>query len=50
MAHGHRSCVMSVEAFAPAIQAVTFSKPTLEDVFIQLTGHRFWESTDHAEL
>ncbi len=49
MAHGHTFVRDVVEAFAPVIQAVTFSKPTLEDVFIKLTGHRFWESTGHAE-
>jgi ABC-2 type transport system ATP-binding protein len=31
-----------VEAFADAIQAVTFGKPTLADVFIHLTGHPLW--------
>jgi ABC-2 type transport system ATP-binding protein len=31
-----------VEAFADAIQAVTFGKPTLADVFIHLTGHQLW--------
>jgi hypothetical protein len=25
------------------IEAVNLSKPTLEDVFIARTGHRFWE-------
>jgi len=49
IAHGHTFVRDVVEAFAPAIQAVTFSKPTLADVFIQLTGHRFWESEGHAE-
>ena len=49
IAHGHTFVRDVVEAFAPAIQAVTFSKPTLKDVFIQLTGHRFWESEGHAE-
>jgi ABC-2 type transport system ATP-binding protein len=49
IAHGHTFVRDVVEAFAPVIQAVTFSKPTLEDVFIKLTGHRFWESTGHAE-
>lgn len=44
MAHGHTFVRDVVEAFAADIQAVTFSKPTLEDVFIHLTGHRFWES------
>ena len=47
--HGHTFVRDVVEAFAPVIQAVTFSKPTLEDVFIKLTGHRFWESEGHAE-
>jgi len=49
MAHGHTFVRDVVEAFAPIIQAVTFSRPTLEDVFIHLTGHRFWESESHAE-
>jgi ABC-2 type transport system ATP-binding protein len=49
MAHGHTFVRDVVEAFAPIIQSVTFSRPTLEDVFIHLTGHRFWESESHAE-
>ncbi|MEE8200183.1 MAG: ABC transporter ATP-binding protein [Candidatus Acidoferrales bacterium] len=40
---GHRVITELVEAFPGQIQAVTLSKPTLEDVFIQKTGHRFWE-------
>jgi len=24
------------------VEAVTFGRPTLEDVFIHLTGHRLW--------
>jgi ABC-2 type transport system ATP-binding protein len=31
-----------VEAFPGDIRAVTFGKPTLEDVFVHLTGERFW--------
>ncbi|HVC98407.1 MAG TPA: ABC transporter ATP-binding protein [Pirellulales bacterium] len=31
------------EAFPGRIQSVTFGKPTLEDVFIARTGHRFWQ-------
>jgi ABC-2 type transport system ATP-binding protein len=42
--HGHAFVRDVVEAFAEDIQAVTFGKPTLEDVFIQLTGHRLWHS------
>jgi ABC-2 type transport system ATP-binding protein len=32
-----------VDAFPDLIEAVNLSKPTLEDVFIARTGHRFWE-------
>jgi len=31
-----------VEAFPGEIQSLSVSKPTLEDVFIHRTGHRFW--------
>jgi ABC-2 type transport system ATP-binding protein len=30
------------DTFAEQIDAITLAKPTLEDVFIQKTGHRFW--------
>jgi ABC-2 type transport system ATP-binding protein len=40
--HGHAFVRDVVDAFAEDIQAVTFGKPTLEDVFIHLTGHRLW--------
>ena len=30
-----------VDAFGDEIESVTFGKPTLEDVFVHLTGHRF---------
>lgn len=32
-----------VEAFGPRIESITLGKPTLEDVFIARTGHRFWQ-------
>lgn len=41
--HGHGFVRDVVEAFAENIQAVTFGKPTLEDVFIHLTGHQLWD-------
>jgi len=31
-----------VEAFPGIIEGVSVTKPSLEDVFIQRTGHRFW--------
>jgi ABC-2 type transport system ATP-binding protein len=30
-----------IEAFGAEIESITYGKPTLEDVFIHLTGHRF---------
>jgi ABC-2 type transport system ATP-binding protein len=47
MENGHRFITGLVEAFPGEIQAVSVSKPTLEDVFIHRTGHRFWtEATE----
>ena len=34
--------------FGDQIQAITLAKPTLEDVFIQKTGHRFWQEREEA--
>jgi ABC-2 type transport system ATP-binding protein len=39
---GHRFITDVVEAFPGEIDSVSVSKPTLEDVFIRRTGHRFW--------
>ncbi|MGH7931897.1 MAG: ABC transporter ATP-binding protein [Candidatus Binataceae bacterium] len=39
---GHEFVRDVVEAFGDEIESVTFGKPTLEDVFVQLTGHRFY--------
>lgn len=49
--NGHRFAAEVVEAFRGEIQSVSISKPTLEDVFITRTGHRFWtdETTDRLE-
>jgi ABC-2 type transport system ATP-binding protein len=40
---GHAFISQVVDAFPDLIEAVNLSKPTLEDVFIARTGHRFWE-------
>jgi len=40
--HGHRFIAEVAEAFPGEIQSISVSKPTLEDVFIHRTGHRFW--------
>jgi ABC-2 type transport system ATP-binding protein len=39
---GHLWVAKLVEAFPAEIQTITLGKPTLEDVFIDRTGHRFW--------
>jgi ABC-2 type transport system ATP-binding protein len=39
---GHRFVPDLVEAFPGEIQAISVSKPALEDVFIHRTGHKFW--------
>lgn len=38
----HRFVTNVVEAFPGEIEAVSIAKPSLEDVFIKRTGHRFW--------
>jgi ABC-2 type transport system ATP-binding protein len=40
--NGHRFIADVVEAFPGEIQAVSVSKPALEDIFIHRTGHKFW--------
>lgn len=47
IADGHTWIARIVEAFPGRIQAIRLGKPTLEDVFIARTGHRFWR--DRAE-
>lgn len=37
-----------VGAFPGRIRSVTYSRPTLEDVFIRKTGHHFWTSGEEA--
>jgi ABC-2 type transport system ATP-binding protein len=39
---GHEFIPQLVTAFPGQITSVTLGKPTLEDVFIKQTGHRFW--------
>lgn len=39
---GHQWVARLVEAFPGRVQSITLGKPTLEDVFIARTGHKFW--------
>jgi len=41
-ANGARFVAEVSEAFPGEINAISVAKPTIEDVFIDLTGHRFW--------
>ena len=45
---GHRFVPDLVEAFPGEIQAISVSKPSLEDVFIRRTGHKFWTEGGEA--
>jgi len=40
--NGHRFITDVMEAFPGEIDAISVSKPALEDVFIRRTGHKFW--------
>jgi ABC-2 type transport system ATP-binding protein len=42
-AEGHRFVTAAVEAFPGSIEGLRVQKPSLEDVFIERTGHRFWQ-------
>jgi ABC-2 type transport system ATP-binding protein len=46
---GHELVRDVVDAFGPDVSMVTYGKPTLEDVFIHLTGHRFWANDGNGE-
>ena len=43
-AQGHEFARDVVATFPQEIQSVRFGKPTLEDVFVKVTGHRFSEA------
>jgi ABC-2 type transport system ATP-binding protein len=43
---GHAWAAEVAATFADAIESITVARPTLEDVFVRRTGHRFWEQSD----
>ncbi|MGC1372976.1 MAG: ATP-binding cassette domain-containing protein [Candidatus Sulfotelmatobacter sp.] len=47
--NAHRFVTEVVEAFPGEIEALSISKPALEDVFIRRTGHKFWSEKDKDE-
>ncbi|MDR3749790.1 MAG: ATP-binding cassette domain-containing protein [Acidobacteriota bacterium] len=46
--NGHRFVTDVVEAFPGEIEGVSVHKPSLEDVFIRRTGHRFWTEEEEG--
>ena len=46
---GHRLVTSVVEAFPGEIDGISVARPSLEDVFIQRTGHRFWTDAQEKE-
>ena len=46
---GHELLRDLVSAFPTDISAISLAKPTLEDVFIARTGHRFWEAESEGK-
>ena len=46
---GHELIRELVDTFGADIESVSFGKPTLEDVFVHLTGHKFEVSTEAAK-
>lgn len=47
--NGHQFVPEVVEAFPGEIESISVSKPTLEDVFIRRTGHRFWTEEEESK-
>lgn len=46
--HGPETLAAIVKAFSGDIRSISLSKPSLEDVFIRKTGHKFWKSSAEA--
>jgi ABC-2 type transport system ATP-binding protein len=46
---GHEFVREVVETFGDQIESITFGKPTLEDVFVHLTGQRFYAAKEGSQ-
>ncbi len=46
---GHELLRELIDAFGDEIESVSFGKPTLEDVFVHLTGHQFFADMAQTE-
>lgn len=47
---GHKWVPKLIEAFPGDVDAIRVGRPTLEDVFVHLTGHTFWEDVAPQDL
>lgn len=47
--NGHAMVPEIVEAFPREVESVTVGYPTLEDVFVHFTGHRFFDDTEDVQ-
>jgi ABC-2 type transport system ATP-binding protein len=45
---GHQWIPRLIDEFPNLVQSITLGKPTLEDVFIHVTGHRFWTDDESS--
>jgi len=39
-----------MESYSESIDQISLGKPTLEDVFVKLTGHRFWDDSTEDNI
>ena len=46
---GYKFVAKLMESYSDRVEAITVGKPTLEDVFIHETGHRFWGVENEAD-
>jgi ABC-2 type transport system ATP-binding protein len=46
---GHRLVTEIIEAYPGEVEGISVARPSLEDVFIQRTGHRFWADSSDKE-
>lgn len=45
---GHALLARVAELAGPSVASMSMAKPTLEDVFIRRTGHRFWSEVENG--
>jgi ABC-2 type transport system ATP-binding protein len=48
--NGHQWIPQLFDQFPERIESITLGKPTLEDVFIHVTGHRFWSDDESNDV